>query len=160
MARNVLKFYTTKSGSVYAKLFEGGIFRKYEKQRDRLHFTGDKDHALDIDLVEEARKEGASVFEILETGMDGEKRLFRISMDDLQTYGRKITLCGRDRLRINLARFDLILGPEEVWRAEDRAELLQAETRQGEVKEIRHEQGMLFSDQEKDYWQTRLVHET
>lgn len=160
MARNVLKFYTTKNGGIYAKLFEGGIFRKYEKEKDRLRISGNQDHAFDIDLIEEAREEGASVFEILETGTNGEKRLSRISLDDLLTYGRKITLCGRERLRINLARFELVFGPEEPWRAAARAEMLQAESRRKEVAEIRREQGFLFSDREKDYWRTRMEHET
>ena len=41
----------------------------------------------------------------------------------------------------------------------DRAEIHRAETRRDEVKEIRAEQGLLFSDQEKTYWKNRMGYE-
>lgn len=160
MSGQILKFFTKHDGGVYAKLLEGGIVRKHEKQKDRLRVSGNKDHAIDLSLVKDAQAEEASSLEILETGLQGEKRLFRISLDDLLTYGRKITLCGRERLRISLARFELVFGPEEAWRVEDRAEILRAETRRDEVKEIRAKQGLLFSDQEKSYWKNRMGYET
>ena len=160
MSGQILKFFTKHDGGVYAKLLEGGIVRKHEKQKDRLRVSGNKDHAIDLSLVKDAQAEEASSLEILETGLQGEKRLFRISLDDLLTYGRKITLCGRERLRISLARFELVFGPEEAWRVEDRAEILRAETRRDEVQEIRAEQGLLFSDQEKSYWKNRMGYET
>lgn len=160
MSGQILKFFTKHDGGVYAKLLEGGIVRKHEKQKDRLRVSGNKDHAIDLSLVKDAQAEEASSLEILETGLQGEKRLFRISLDDLLTYGRKITLCGRERLRISLARFELVFGPDEPWRLEDRAEILRAETRRDEVKEIRAEQGLLFSDQEKSYWKNRMGYET
>ncbi len=98
MSGQILKFFTKHDGGVYAKLLEGGIVRKHEKQKDRLRVSGNKDHAIDLSLVKDAQAEEASSLEILETGLQGEKRLFRISLDDLLTYGRKITLCGRERL--------------------------------------------------------------
>ena len=156
MSARIIKFFTKSDGGVYAKLLEGGILRKHEKQRDRLRASGNKDHAIDVALIKDAQAEGASALEILETGLEGEKRLFRISIDDLLTYGRKIFLCGRERLRISLARFELVFGPDEPWRLEDRAEILRAETRRDEVAE----QGLLFSDQEKSYWKNRMGYET
>lgn len=159
MSGQILKFFTKHNGGVYAKLLEGGIVRKHEKQKDRLRVSGNKDHAIDVSLIKDAQAEGASTLEILETGLQGEKRLFRISLDDLMTYGRKIFLCGRERIRISLARFELVFGPEEAWRLEDRAEILRASIRGKEVSKIRHEQGTLFSDEEKSFWRTRLRHE-
>ena len=160
MSGNIIKLFTKADGGVYAKLLEGGVVRKHEKQKDRLRVSGSKDHAIDLSLVKDAQAEGASTLEILETGLQGEKRLFRISLDDLMTYGRKIFLCGRERIRISLARFELVFGPEEAWRLEARAELLRAEIRREEVKEIRHEQCLLFSDTEKTYWKNRMGYET
>ena len=160
MSGKIIKLFTKADGGVYAKLLEGGIVRKHEKQKDRLRVSGNKDHAIDVSLIKDAQAEGASTLEILETGLQGEKRLFRISLDDLTTYGRKIFLCGRERIRISLARFKLVFGPEEAWRLEDRAELLRVSFREKEVSKIRHEQGTLFSTEEKGYWQTRLQHET
>ena len=160
MSGQILKFFTKHDGGVYAKLLEGGIVRKHEKQKDRLRVSGNKDHAIDLSLVKDAQAEEASSLEILETGLQGEKRLFRISLDDLLTYGRKITLCGRERLRISLARFELVFGPEEAWRLEDRAELLRASLRESQVREIRSEQQTLFSDTEKTYWKNRMGYET
>ena len=160
MSGKIIKLFTKADGGVYAKLLEGGIVRKHEKQKDRLRVSGNKDHAIDLSLVKDAQAEEASSLEILETGLQGEKRLFRISLDDLLTYGRKITLCGRERLRISLARFELVFGPEEAWRLEARAEILRASLREKQVQEIRHEQGTLFSDEEKSFWRTRLQHET
>lgn len=159
MSGKIIKLFTKADGGVYAKLLEGGIVRKHEKQKDRLRVSGNKDHAIDLSLVKDAQAEEASSLEILETGLQGEKRLFRISLDDLLTYGRKITLCGRERLRISLARFELVFGPEEAWRLEARAEILRASLREKQVQEIRHEQGTLFSDEEKSFWRTRLQHE-
>jgi len=156
MSDQKLKFFTKNDGGVYAKLLEGGILRKYEKQWDRLRVSGNKDHAIELYLVRDAQVEGASTLEILETGLQGEKRLFRISLDDLLTYRRKITLCGDERLRISLARFELVFGPDEQWRFEDLAEIRRAETRRDEVKEIRAEQGLLFSDEEKSFWKNRM----
>lgn len=160
MSGKIIKFFTKSDGGVYAKLLEGGIVRKHEKEKDRLRVSGNKDHAIDLSLVKDAQAEGASSLEILETGLQGEKRLFRISLDDLMAYGRKITLCGRERLRISLARFELVFGPEEPWRLADRDEMLKASLREKEVQAIRFEQGTLFSDQEKSYWKNRMGYET
>ena len=152
-------FYNAK-GKVYASLDEDGVLRKNEKQKDRLRVTGGRSHALDADLLDEAIQAGGRILEITERGISGETRIFRISLGDIRKHGKRLTLAGISRLTVPLAACHLVQGPEEEWRAVERAELLKAESRREEVAVIRAEQGFLFSDEEKDYWRTRLQYET
>jgi len=146
-------------GKAFATL-EGNVLRKSEHEKDRLRVTGGKSYAIDERVLEEAATEGAEVLEIVEKTISGGKRIFRIPLRDIYRLGRRLTIAGISRVTVPLAACELISGLEELWRLEDRAEILRAETRRDEVKEIRAEQGFLFSDQEKDYWKTRLQHET
>ena len=99
---------------------------------------------------------GGKTLEITERGIAGEVRVFRIPLEDVRRYGKRLTLAGISRWTVPLAACQLLFGPEEAWRLEARAELLKAESRREEVAVIRAEQGLLFSDQEKDYWRTRM----
>jgi len=151
-------FYNAK-GIVFARLDDDGTLHKNEKQKDRLRVTGGRSHALDADLLDEAIQSGGKTLEITEKGISGEVRVFRIPLEDVRRYGKRLTLAGISRWTVPLPCCELVRGPEEAWRLTARNEMLQAETRRDEVKVIRAEQGFLFSDEEKDYWQTRLVHE-
>jgi len=152
-------FYNAK-GIVFARLDDDGTLHKNEKQKDRLRVTGGRSHALDADLLDEVIQAGGRLLEIKEKGISGETRIFRIPLEDIRRYGKRLTLAGISRLTVPLAACHLVQGPEEEWRAVERAELLKAESRREEVQEIRAVQGMLFSDEEKTYWRTRLQHET
>lgn len=154
-----MKHFRNSKGVVFARLDDDGTLHKNEKQRDRLRVSGGRSHALDETLLEEAVRAGGRVLEVKEKGIAGEVRIFRISFDDVGKHGRRLTIGGVSRLTVPLAACELVRGPEEEWRLTARAELLQAENRRKEVAVIRAEQGFLFSDEEKDYWQTRLVHE-
>ena len=155
-----MKTFHNSKGIVFARLDDDGTLRKNEKQRDRLRVTGGRSHALDAALLEEAVRARGKVLEIKEKGIAGEVRIFRISFDDVVKHGRRLTLAGVSRLTVPLAACHLVQGPEEEWRAVERAELLKAESRREEVAVIRAEQGLLFSDQEKTYWRNRMGYET
>ena len=155
-----MKTFHNSKGTVFARLDDDGVLHKSERQKDRLRVTGGRSHALDADLLDEAIQSGGKTLEITERGISGETRIFRISLGDIRKHGKRLTLAGISRLTVPLAACHLVQGPEEEWRAVERAELLKAESRREEVAVIRAEQGLLFSDQEKDYWRTRLQHET
>lgn len=151
-------FFNDK-GKAFASL-EGNVLHKSEHQKDRLKISGGTSYAIDADLLEQAINEGAEVLEISEKAIPAGKRIFRIPLKDIYRYGRKVTLAGVSRWTVPLPACELVSGLEEAWRLEDRAELLRASIREKEVSKIRHEQGTLFSTEEKGYWQTRLQHET
>ena len=151
-------FFNDK-GRAYAFL-EGNILHKSEHQKDRLKISGGTSYAIDADLLEEAINEGAEVLEISEKAIPSGKRVFRIPLRDIYRYGRKVTLAGVSRWTVPLPACELVSGLEEAWRLEARAEILRAEIRREEVKEIRHEQCLLFSDTEKTYWKNRMGYET
>lgn len=151
-------FFNDK-GKAFASL-EGNILHKSEHQKDRLKISGGTSYAVDAGLLEEAINEGAEVLEISEKAIPAGKRIFRIPLRDIYRYGRKVTLAGVSRWTVPLPCCELVQGPEEEWRLTARAELLKAESRREEVAALRAEQGFLFSDEEKDYWRTRLQYET
>lgn len=151
-----MKNFRNSKGTVFARLDDDGVLHKSERQKDRLRVTGGRSHALDADLLDEAIQAGGRILEIAEKGFSGEVRLFRIPLEDVRRYGKRLTLAGVSRLTVPLAACHLVQGPEEEWKAVERAEILRAETRRDEVKEIRAEQGMLFSDEEKSFWKNRL----
>lgn len=146
-------------GKAYASLV-GSTLRKVEREKDRLRVSGGKSYAIDERVLEEAASEGAEVLEIVEKTISGGKRIFRIPLRDIYRLGRRLTIAGISRLAVHLAACELVSGLEEPWRLADREELLQAEARREEVAAIRAEQGLLFSDEEKSFWRTRLQHET
>jgi hypothetical protein len=148
-------FYNAK-GIVFARLDDDGTLHKNEKQKDRLRVTGGRSHALDADLLDEVIQAGGRLLEIKEKGISGEIRIFRISLEDVRRYGKRLTLAGISRWTVPLQCCELVRGPEEEWRLTARAELLKAESRREEVAALRAEQGMLFSDEEKSYWKNRL----
>lgn len=155
-----MRSFHNSRGVIFARLSDDGTLHKSEKQKDRLRISGGRSHALDAGLLDEVIQAGGRILEITEKGISGEVRVFRIPLEDVRRYGKRLTLAGISRWTVPLQCCELIKGPEEEWRMTARNEMLQAETRRDEVKEIRAEQGFLFSDEEKDYWQTRLVHET
>ncbi|MPM16324.1 hypothetical protein SDC9_62702 [bioreactor metagenome] len=155
-----MRYFRNEGGVTYASLGDDGVLRKHEKQKDRLRVTGGRSHALDADLLDEALQAGGEVLEITERGISGETRVFTIPLPDIRRYGKRLTLAGISRWTVPLPACQLVAGPEEEWRAAERAELLKAENRRKEVAVIRAVQGMFFSDTEKDYWKTRLQHET
>ena len=148
-------FYNAK-GIVFARLDDDGTLHKNEKQKDRLRVAGGRSHALDADLLDEVIQAGGKTLEITEKGISGEIRIFRISLEDVRRYGKRLTLAGISRWTVPLQCCELVRGPEEEWRLTARAELLKAESRREEVAALRAEQGMLFSDEEKSYWKNRL----
>jgi hypothetical protein len=151
-------FFNAK-GKPFASL-EGNILHKSEHQKDRLKITGGTSYAIDADLLEEAINEGAEVLEISEKAIPAGKRIFRIPLRDIYRYGRKVALAGVSRWTVPLPACELVSGLEEAWRLEARAELLRASLRESQVREIRGEQGTLFSDTEKTYWKNRMGYET
>ncbi len=155
-----MKSFHNERGIVFARLDDDGVLHKSERQKDRLRVTGGRSHALDADLLDEAIQAGGKTLEITERGISGEIRVFRIPLEEIRRYGKRLTLAGVSRWTVPLPCCELVQGPEEEWRAVERAELLKASIREKEVQDIRAVQGMLFSDAEKDYWRTRLVHET
>ncbi len=153
------RLFFNNKGKPFASL-EGNILRKNEHQKDRLKITGGTSYAIDEGLLEESINEGAEVLEISEKAIPSGKRVFRIPLRDIYRYGRKVTLAGVSRWTVPLPACELVSGLEEAWRLEARAELLRASLRESQVREIRFEQGTLFSDEEKSFWRTRLQHET
>ena len=151
-----MKTFHNSKGTVFARLDDDGILHKNEKQKDRLRVTGGRSHALDADLLDEVIQAGGKTLEITEKGISGEVRVFRIPLEDVRRYGKRLTLAGVSRWTVPLAACELVSGLEEPWRLADRAEILRAESRREEVQEIRAVQGMLFSDEEKTYWKNRL----
>lgn len=151
-------FFNDK-GKAFASL-EGNILHKSEHQKDRLRVTGGRSHAVDEGLLDEVLQAGGKTLEITERGISGEIRVFRIPLEEIRRYGKRLTLAGVSRWTVPLPACELVSGPEEAWRLEARAELLRASLRESQVREIRFEQGTLFSDEEKSFWRTRLQHET
>ncbi len=155
-----MKTFHNSKGTVFARLNDDGILHKNEKQKDRLRVTGGRSHALDADLLDEVIQAGGKTLEITEKGISGEVRVFRIPLEDVRRYGKRLTLAGISRWTVPLPCCELVQGPEEEWRLTARAEILRAETRRDEVQEIRAVQKMLFSDEEKTYWKNRMGYET
>lgn len=155
-----MRCFHNERGIVFARLDDDGVLHKSEHQKDRLRVTGGRSHALDADLLDEAIQAGGRILEITERGISGETRIFRISLGDIRKHGKRLTLAGISRWTVPLAACELVAGAEEEWRLTARAEILRAETRRDEVQEIRAVQGMLFSDEEKSYWRTRMRYET
>ena len=151
-----MKSFHNERGIVFARLDDDGVLHKSERQKDRLRVTGGRSHALDADLLDEAIQAGGKTLEITERGISGEIRVFRIPLEEIRRYGKRLTLAGVSRWTVPLPACELVSGPEEAWRLEARAELLKAESRREEVAALRAEQGMLFSDEEKSYWKNRL----
>lgn len=155
-----MKTFHNQKGTVFARLDDNGVLHKSEHQKDRLKISGGTSYAVDADLLEQAINEGAEVLEISEKAIPAGKRIFRILLKDIYRYGRKVTLAGVSRWTVPLPACELVSGLEEAWRLEARAEILRASLREKDVSKIRFEQGTLFSTEEKDYWRTRLQHET
>lgn len=155
-----MKSFHNERGIVFARLDDDGVLHKSERQKDRLRVTGGRSHALDADLLDEVLRAGGKILEITEKGISGETRIFRIPLEDIRKHGKRLTLAGISRWTVPLPCCELVQGPEEEWRLTARAELLKAESRREEVAALRAEQGFLFSDEEKDYWRTRLQYET
>ncbi|NCC62336.1 MAG: hypothetical protein EOM12_15660 [Verrucomicrobiae bacterium] len=151
-----MQTYHNVKGNVYACLEENGVFQKNEHEKDRLRITGGKCHAIDEDVLNEAIQAGGNILQITEKTASGERRVFQIPLTDIPKHGKRVTLAGISRWTVPLAACQLLSGPEEEWRLIDRAELLRAEIRNNQVQEIRHEQGLLFSDEEKVFWRTRM----
>ena len=148
--------YLNVKGNLYASLEENGVLQKNEHEKDRLRITGCKCHAIDETVLNEAIQAGGSVLEITEKTASGERRVFQIPLTDIPKHGKRVTLAGISRWTVPLAACQLLSGPEEEWRVVDRAELLRAENRREEVNEIRHEQCLMFPDEEKTFWKTRM----
>ena len=155
-----MKTFFNAKGIVFARLDDDGVLHKSERQKDRLRVTGGRSHAIDEGLLDEVLQAGGKTLEITEKGISGEVRVFRIPLEDVRRYGKRLTLAGISRWTVPLPCCELVRGEEEEWRLTARNEMLQAETRRDEVQEIRAVQKMLFSDEEKSYWRTRMVHET
>lgn len=154
-----MRCFHNENGRVYASL-EGNVLRKSEREKDRLRVSGGTSYAIDVGLLEKAISEGAETLEITEKGISGEVRVFRIPLEDVRRYGKRLTLAGVSRWTVPLPCCELVRGPEEEWRLTARAELLKAESRREEVQGIRLEQQMLFSDAEKSFWKNRMGYET
>lgn len=154
-----MRCFHNEKGVIYASLGDDGVLHKSEHQKDRLKISGGTSYAIDADLLEEAIAEGAEFLEISEKAIPAGKRVFRIPLKGIYRYGRKVTLAGISRWTVPLAACHLVQGPEELWRLEARAEILKAESRREEVAVIRAVQGMLFSDAEKSFWESRIRHE-
>ena len=155
-----MKSFHNERGIVFARLDDDGVLHKSERQKDRLRVTGGRSHAVDEGLLDEVLQAGGKTLEITEKGISGETRIFRIPLEDIRRYGKRLTLAGVSRWTVPLPCCELVQGPEEECRAVERAELLKAESRREEVQEIRNVQGMLFSDEEKTYWKNRMGYET
>lgn len=155
-----MRCFHNENGRVFARLDDDGTLHKNEKQRDRLRVTGGRSHAIDEGLLDEVLQAGGRLLEIKEKGLSGEVRVFQIPLEDVRRYGKRLTLAGISRWTVPLSCCELVQGPEEEWRLTARAELLKAEARRDDVKEIRAVQGMLFSDEEKTYWKNRMGYET
>jgi len=155
-----MKTFHNSKGVVFARQDDDGTLRKNEKQKDRLRVTGGRSHALDETLLDEVLQAGGKILEITEKGISGETRIFRITLEDIRKHGKRLTLAGISRWTVPLPCCELVQGPEEELRLTARAELLRASLRESQVREIRFEQGTLFSDEEKSFWRTRLQHET
>ena len=151
-----MKTFFNAKGIIFARLDDDGILHKSERQKDRLRVTGGRSHAIDEGLLDEVLQAGGKTLEITEKGISGEVRVFRIPLEDVRRYGKRLTLAGISRWTVPLPCCELVQGPEEEWRLTARNEMLQAEIRRDEVQEIRAVQGMLFSDEEKTYWKNRL----
>ena len=151
-----MKTFFNAKGIIFARLDDDGILHKSERQKDRLRVTGGRSHAIDEGLLDEVLQAGGKTLEITEKGISGEVRVFRIPLEEIRRYGKRLTLAGISRWTVPLPCCELVQGPEEEWRLTARNEMLQAEIRRDEVQEIRAVQGMLFSDEEKTYWKNRL----
>ncbi|MFA7620818.1 MAG: hypothetical protein WCY56_03105 [Aminobacteriaceae bacterium] len=105
--RRIVKRFVTDSGSVVAKVYDDGVLKKYERQKDRLRVTGYKHHAVDLSMLNEAWELGARRLELVETADDGKRRLFKISFEGMAKGGRRLTLAGRERLTVPLDRCEV-----------------------------------------------------
>lgn len=156
LGAQAMKKFTSGQGAVFAKIV-GDTLLKYEKERDRLRACGGRAHGIDERLLDEALSAGVKFLEIREQASDGETRVFRIPLDSIKECGRRLVIAGRTRWSVPLSACELASGQAEAWWEEERRARMAADKRRQEVEAIREEQLTLFSDQEKDYWKTKLL---
>ena len=68
--------YFNSWGKVYATIIDN-ILVKNEHEKDRLRILDKKGYAVDVSLIEEAIKAGATLLEIRETTLTGKSRIYR-----------------------------------------------------------------------------------
>ena len=144
MIRNKVKrnFFNC-NGKVYASLTEDGVLQKNEKEVDRLNIMDKKGYAIDISLLSKAVESGATQLEIKETTLTGSKRVYRISLADIQKHSRRVTLAGLPRYAFSLSWCTLVSGIPEKWQIAEHTRWLSA---QSDKKQVMHTmQGSLFN---------------
>lgn len=138
-----MRSFHNSKGVVFARLSDDGTLHKSENQKDRLRVTGGKAHAIDVNLLDEALQAGGRLLEITEKGISGEVRVFRIPLEDIRRYGKRLTLAGVDRWTVPLAACKLVRGEEERWRLAERELMLRAAVPK---KKSRSRQQLLFPE--------------
>jgi len=143
------RFFNSK-GHAYASLTADGRLIKNEKEKDRLHILGNRGYAVDVVLVDEALRAGATVLEILEKPLACGQRIYRVPLSDLLKYASIKTLGGVRRYAFSLAIFTLVSGIPEPWQIAEHGKWLasQKETPTAREEQPQQQQASLFDTQE------------
>lgn len=134
--------YFNSWGKVYATIIDN-ILVKNEHEKDRLRILDKKGYAVDVSLIEEAIKAGATLLEIRETTLTGKSRIYRIPLADVQKHSRQVNLAGVQRYAFSLAWCALMSGTPEEWQVLEHSKLLETQTEHATIKEA--VQGCLFA---------------
>ena len=137
----VIRSWTGNHGRVVLTLHSGGRLVKSEKSRDRLHVLGDRGHAIDCPMIDEALSLGAKTLEIEE---DGGAYVWRAELAPLLAKSKTAKLAGVRRWALYLEYFDLVKGEAPDWYIDAQARKKIAERR--ESAGAGNEQLPLFDD--------------
>jgi hypothetical protein len=139
------RFFNSK-GYAYASLTADGRLIKNEKEQDRLHILGNRGYAVDVALVDEALRAGATVLEIQEKTLAGGQRIYRVPLSDLLKYASIKTLGGVTRYAFSLAIYTLVSGIPEEWQIAEHGRWLasQSEAPTAREEQPQQQQASLF----------------
>ena len=140
------KHWYGNHGKIVLEL-HGGALVKHEHSKDRLRVLGEKGHAIDEQMYQEALSLGAKEIFINE---DSRRLVWRAKLADIRPDVR--TIAGVRRRCFDLRNFDLVEGIEHApeWYVNRPRE-------ERKQKEPPREQGLLFGA--TDY-ERRIQHET
>lgn len=119
MKNEIIKSFFNSSGKVFATLTNDGILVKSEHEKDRLRIYGNRAHAIDSDVVQEALRLQGRTLLIREKTTDGKVRKWSVPLKNLEKAPRR-QLRGVERIVIELGKCELVSGQPESWYLSER----------------------------------------
>ncbi len=118
----IIKSFFNLGGKIFANLTNDGTLIKSEHEKDRLRIYGNRAHAIDADVVQEALRLQGRTLLIREKTTDGKVRKWSVSLKNLEKAPRR-QIRGVERIIIELGKCTLVNGQPELWYLEEREKL-------------------------------------